>query len=101
MAGWTFENALAAIQSPPSIPFTILLSMDGLRLGDIRFAKIQMTLGMRTVSITVLERWVVSGHFNPECMTADDCSHSTAILIVLTPNKQGTALMYASVGLIV
>ena len=50
MVGWTFENALAAIQSPPSIPFTILLSMDGLRLGDIHFAKIQMTLGMQTVT---------------------------------------------------
>ena len=101
MVGWMFENALAAIQSPPSIPFTILLSTDCLRLGDIHFAKIQMTLGMWTVSITVLERWVESRRFNPECMSADDCSCSNAILIVLTPNKQGTALMYASVGLIV
>ena len=70
-------------------------------LGDIRFAKIQTTLHMRTVSIAVLERWVASGCFNPEHMTADDCSHSTAILIVLTPNKQGTVLTYASIGLIV
>ena len=101
MAGWTFENALAAIQSPPSIPFTILLSMDGLCLGDIHFAKIQMTLGMWTVVVMVLERWVESGHFNLECRSPDDCSHSTAILIVLTPNQQGTALTYASVGLIV
>ena len=100
MAGWTFENALAAIQRPPSIPFTILLSMDGLRLGDIHFAKIQMTLGMQTVSITVLEKWVESGCFNPECKSADDCSHSTAILIVLTLNQQGTLLTYASIGLV-
>ena len=64
MAGWTFENALAAIQSPPSIPYTILLSTDGLHLGDIHFAKIQMTLGMQTVTVTVLERWVESGRFN-------------------------------------
>ena len=69
--------------------------------GDIHFAKIQVTLGMRTVSITVLERWVASRHFNPLHMGADDCSCSTAILIVLTPNKQGTALTYVSVGLIV
>ena len=101
MVGWTFENALEAIQSPPSIPFTILLSTDGLRLGDIRFARIQMTLGMRTVTIMVLERWIESGRFNPEHMSPDDCSCSTAILIILTPNKQGTALTYASVGLIV
>ena len=101
MAGWTFENALAAIQSPPSIPFTILLSTDSLRLGDICFAKIQMTLGMWTVSVTVLEKWVESGCFNPEHKSADDCSRSTAILIILTPNQQGKSLTYASVGLIV
>ena len=101
MAGWTFKNALVAIQSPSSIPFTILLSRDGLRLGDIHFAKIQTTLGMRTVMVSVLERWVESGRFNPEHKSPEDFSRSTTILIVLTPNQQGTALTYASVGLIV
>ena len=60
-----------------------------------------MNLHMRTVSIAVLEGWVSSGCFNPEHMPEDDRSRTTAILIVLTPNKQGTALTYASVGLIV
>ena len=101
MAGWTFENALAAIQSPPSIPFTTLVSTDGLRLGDIHFAKIQTNLRMRTIAIAVLEEWVSSRCFNPDHMPEEDRSHTTAILIVLTPNKQGTALTYASVGLIV
>ena len=66
MAGWTFEDALAAIQSPHSIPISVLLSTDGLRLGDIHFAKIQTTLRMQTVPITVLETWVADGSFNPE-----------------------------------
>ena len=101
MADWTFEKALAAIQSPPSIPFTTLLSTDGLHLGDIRFAKIQTNLRMRTITIAVLEEWISNGSFNPDCMPNEDCSHTTAILIVLTPNTQGTALTYASVGLIV
>ena len=61
-----FENTLVAIQSPSSIPFSVLLSMDGLRLVDICFAKIQMTLRMRTVSMMVLERWIANGSFNPE-----------------------------------
>ena len=69
--------------------------------GDIHFAKIQTTLGMRTVTVSVLERWVESGHFNPEHRSPEDFSRSTAILIVLTPNEHGTALTYASVGLIV
>ena len=90
MAGWTFENALAAIQTPPSIPFLVLLSTDGLRLGDIRIAKIQSTLHMQTVFITVLERWIVNGSLNQDHMAECEYSHSTAILIILNPNKQGT-----------
>ena len=101
MADWMFEKALAAIQSPPSIPFTTLVSLDGLCLGDIRFAKIQTNLHMRTVTIAVLEEWILDGSFNPDHKPDEDCSRTTAILIVLTPNTQGTALMYASVGLIV
>ena len=101
MADWTFEKALAAIQSPPSIPFTTLVSPDGLRLGDIRFAKIQTNLHMWTVAIAVLEEWISNGSFNPDHKPDEDCSRTTAILIVLTPNTQGTALTYASVGLIV
>ena len=96
-----FEDALAAIQSPSSIPFSVLLSRDGLRLGDIHFAKIQMTLHMRTVSIMVLEKWIANGSFNPDRMAEGEYSHSTAILIIYNPNKQGTGLKCTSVRLIV
>ena len=101
MAGWMFEDALAAIQSPSSIPFSVLLSMDGLRLGDICFTKIQTTLHMGTVSITVLERWIMNGTFNPDHMAEGEYSCSTTILIILNPNKQGTGLKCMSVRLIV
>ena len=69
--------------------------------GDIHFAKIQITLDMWTVMVSVLERWVESRRFNPERKSPEDFSRSTAILIVLTLNQQGTALTYASIGLIV
>ena len=96
-----FKDALAAIQSPSSIPFSVLLSTDGLHLGDIRFTMIQTTLHMQTVSIMVLERWIANGSFNPDCMVKGEYSRSTTILIVLNPNKQGTGLKCASVRLIV
>ena len=86
---------------PPSIPFITLLSPDGLCLADICFAKIQTNLHMRTITIAVLEEWISNGSFNPDHKPDEDCSRTTAILIILTPNSQGTALMYASVGLIV
>ena len=101
MADWTFEDALVAIQSQPSIPASILQSTDGLHLGDICFAKIQTTLWMCAMPIEVLEKWIEGGSFNPECMAEGDYSHSTAILIVLNPNAQGTALESTCVGLIV
>ena len=92
-----FENTLAY----NSIPFPILLSTDGLCLGDIHFTKIQMTLHMWTVSISVLERWIVNGSFNPERMAEGDYSQPTTLLIFLNPNKEGTALKSTSIGLIV
>ena len=46
MVDWTFKKALAAIKSPSSISLDTLVSLVGLRLGDIRFAKIQMNLRM-------------------------------------------------------
>ena len=96
-----FEDTLASLQRPHSIPISVQLSADGLHLGDIRFAKIQTTLRMWTVPITVLEKWVADGSFNLDCMAEGDYSHSTAILILLNPNKEGTGLERASVGLIV
>ena len=101
MADWTFEKALAAIKSPSSIPFDTLLSPVGLHLGDIRFAKIQMNLHMWSVAIAVLEEWISNRSLNPHHKPNEDCSHTTAILIILTPNTQGTGLTYVSIGLII
>ena len=88
-------------KKPPSIPFDTLLSPVGLCLGDICFAKIQTNLHMRTVAIAILEEWISNRSFNPHHKPDEDCSRTTAILIMLTPNTQGTGLMYASVGLII
>ena len=100
MSGWSFEDALAAIQSPASIPFSVLLSTDGIHLGDVRFAKVQTTLRMWSVSIPTLERWIESRKFNPNRKAEDEYSCSMGILVILNPNHQGTGLKCMSVGLI-
>ena len=84
MADWTFKKALAAIKSPSSISLDTLVSPVGLRLGDIRFAKIQTNLHMQTVAMAVLEEWILNGSFNPHHKPDEDCSHTAAILIILT-----------------
>ena len=60
MANWTFDDVLATIKSPPSIPTSVLQSPDGLCLGDIHFANILMTLQMHAVPIMFLEKLVAS-----------------------------------------
>ena len=101
MADWTFKDAFVAIQSLPSILASILQGAGGLCLGHICFAKIQTTLQMCIMCITVLEKWSEGGSFNPEHIEEGDYSHSTAILILLNSTVEGTALESMSNGLIV
>ena len=56
---------------------------------------------MHAVPLAILEKWVENGSFNPECMAEGDYSRSMAILIILSPNAQCTALESASIRLIV
>ena len=101
MANWTFEDVLTAIQSPPSIPTSVLQSVDGIRLGDIHFVKIHTTLQMHTVLLTILERLVENGSFNPEHMAEGDYSCSMAILLTLNPDAQCKDIESMGIGLIV
>ena len=101
MADWTFEDALMAIQSLPSILASVLQSADGLHFGDIHFAKIHTTLWMHAMPLAILEKWVENGSFNPECMAEGDYSHSMAILLALNPDAQGKDIESMGIGLIV
>ena len=51
--------------------------------------------------MVVLEEWILNRSFNLHHKPDEDCSCTTAILIILTPNSEGTKLMYVSVGLII
>ena len=101
MVDWTFDDVLAAIKSPPSIPTSVLESPDGLCLGDIHFAKICTTLWMCGVSLTLLEKLVANGCFNLEHKPDGDYSHSTAILLMFTPNAQLKDIESVGIGLVV
>ena len=70
-------------------------------LGDICFAKIKTMLWMHVVPLTILEKWVKDGKFNPEWMAESDYSHSMALLVTLSPNTQGTGLESVGIGLII
>ena len=65
MADWTFEDVLTTIQSPPSIPTSVLQSADGICLGDICFAKIHTTLQMHAMLLAILEKWCRKWELQP------------------------------------
>ena len=92
---------LTAIQSLPSIPTSVLQGADSIHLGDIHFAKIHTTLWMCAMPLVVLEKWVENGGFIPEHMVDADYSHSTAILLTLTPDTQLNDIDSMGIGLIV
>ena len=92
---------LSTIESPPSIPASVLKSSAGLCLGDIHFAELCTTLRMRVVSIMLLETLIANGSFNPECKAETDYSHSTAILLVLVPNTKLKDIEKVGIGLVV
>ena len=56
-------------------------------------------LHMRAVSIPTLERWIENEKFNLDHKAEGEYSQSTAILVVLNPNNQGTGLKCAGIGL--
>ena len=101
MMDFTFEDVLTAIQSPTSIPTSVLQSVDDICLGDIHFAKLHTILQMCAMPLVVPEKWVENGGFNPEHMADADYSHSTAILLVLTPDAQLNDIESMGIGLIV
>ena len=69
MADWTFEDALMAIQSLPSILTSILQSAWMVSAwGTYAVLRFRPTLRMHTVPIAVLEKWVEGRSFNPEHM---------------------------------
>ena len=65
---------------------SMLRSAQGLRMGDICFAKIQTTFKMRVVPFRMFLQFVKKGSFNADNLPADSYSHTTAILLTFIPN---------------
>ena len=65
---------------------SVLWSMQGLRMGDIRFTEIQTTFKMRVVPFHIFLQFVKKGSFNADNLPADSYSHITAILLAFIPD---------------
>ena len=70
------------LQSPHSLLSDLLMGQESLHYGDIHYLLLQHTFKMQHVPFTYFTSLVRENHFQPEGMTMDVASHTTAILLV-------------------
>ena len=101
MAMINFSTLREHLQSPHSLPSDLLMGQEGLHFGGICFVPLQCTLNMQHIPLTYLKSLVNKGSFQPEGMTMDMASNSTAILIVFLSDDQCEAIQHVHIGLVV
>ena len=101
MALITFSTMLDHLQSPHLLPSEMLTGPEGLHYGDIHYLPLQCTLKMQCVPYTYFTSLVHENHFQPEGMTMDVASHTTAILLVFLSDDQHETIKYIHIGLVV
>ena len=97
----SFSALREHLQSLHSLPSDLLMGQEGLHFGDVHFASLQYTLNMQHIPLTYLKSLVSEDSFQPEGMTMDVASNSTAILIVFLPDDQHKAFQHIHNGLMV
>ena len=101
MALISFSTMLDCLQSPHSLLSELLTGQEGLHYGDIHYLPLQHTLKMQHVPYTYFTSLVHENHFQPEEMTIDTASHTTAILLVFLSDDQHETIKYVHIGLVV
>ena len=101
MAMISFSALCECLQSPHSLPSELLVGQEGLHFGDVHFASLQHTLNMQHIPLTYFKSLVSEDSFQPEGMTMDVASNSTAILIVFLLDDQYKAVQHVHIELMV
>ena len=96
-----FNTLLDHLQSTHSLPNEMLTSQEGLHFRDICFAPPQCILNKQCISLTYLKSLISDNCFQPEGMSSDAGSGSTAILIVFLSDEQHTAIQHVHISLVV
>ena len=101
MAMISFSSLCEHLQSLHSLPSDLLTGQEGLHFRDVCFVLLQCTLNMIRVPFTYLKSLVNEDSFQPEGMTMDAASNSTAILIVFLLDDQHEAIQHVHIGIVV
>ena len=97
----SFITLCEHLQSLHSLPRDLLTGQEGLHFGDVCFVLLQHTLHMQHIPLTYLKILISEDSFQPEGMTMDVASNSTAILIVFLSDDQHEAIEHIHIGLVV
>ena len=101
MALISFSTMLDHLQSPHSLLSDLLMGQEDLHYRDICYLLLQCTFKMQCVPFTYFTSLVCENHFQPEGMTIDAASHTTAILLVFLSDYQHKTIKYIYIGLVV
>ena len=96
-----FSTMLDCLQSAHSLLSGLLTGQEGLHYRDICYLPLQHTLKMQHVPYTYFTSLVHENYFQPEGMTIDAASHTTAILLVFLSDDQHKTIEYIHIGLVV
>ena len=96
----SFSALCEHLQSPHSLSSELLMGQEGLHFRDVHFTLLQCTLNMQCIPLTYLKSLVSEDSFQPDGMTMDAASNSTAILIVFLLDDQHEAIQYIHIGLV-
>ena len=77
---------------------SVLWSVQGLHMGDIRFAEIQTSFKMCTIPFCMFLQFIEKGSFKAENLPVDSYSHTTAILLAFVPNPRLTDIECVGIG---
>ena len=77
---------------------SMLQSSVGLRVGDIRFAKIRTVLRIRSVVFSTFLQYVEEGSFNADKLPIEGCSQTTAILLTFIPDRRLEDIKSVGIG---
>ena len=98
MTTWSFRDVLAELEVRGHFDKSVLQSVQGLCMGDIRFTEIQTTFQMRMVPFHTFLQFVEKGSFNADNLPADGYSHTMAILLAFVPNLHLTDIECVGIG---
>ena len=100
MAMFHYQDLLAHLQSPESIPEHILWSQEGLCFGDVQFMPAWWTLKMQCLGLMDFKVLIDQNAFQPPGTPTCSASHTTALLLIFHTDTDLKDIGHVNISLV-